>query len=142
MAWPPALPTVGFKSEGLTNFVWGTDGWSAQSLGGSYIVNSIRATERVEPAIIENGSGLSAVQILLIDGLDYEITVVDSTSVTPPVSGTIATVLIPNLIGPGGNSISSVAVSALVVNANVSLAKKQPGERVIAVKTYTLFTVS
>ena len=147
MSWPPSLPNVGFKSEGITTFLWGTDAFSAASgilsnNGSTYIVNSIRATERVEPFVIENGTGLSAAQILLLDGQDYEITVIEDTAVTPPTSGTVGMIQIPGIGGGAPNTPLFTQVAALVVSANLALAKKQPGERVLGVKTYTLFTPS
>ena len=87
MSWPPSLPSTGFRSEGITTFIWGTDAFAAnsgilQGNGSTYIVNSIRATERIEPFVIENGTGLTAAQILLLDGQDYEITVIEDTAIT------------------------------------------------------------
>jgi len=148
MAWPPSLPSTGFKSEGITTFIWGTDAFAAasgilQGNGSTYIVNSIRASERVEPFVIENGTGLTAAQILLLDGQDYEITVIDDTAIlTPPAAGGVGLIQIPGIGGGSAGTPLFTVVAALVISGNVALAKKQPGERVLAVKTYTLFTPS
>jgi multidrug efflux pump subunit AcrA (membrane-fusion protein) len=147
MAWPPSLPSTGFKSGGITTFIWGTDAFASNSgllngSGSTYIVNSIRASERIEPFTIENGTGLTAAQILLLDGQDYEVTVIENTAITPPATGTVGTIQVPGIGGSSSGVPVFTAVEALVVNANVALAKKQPGERVMAIKTYTLFTPS
>src|SRR3974390_3216243 len=92
--WPPAVPGTGtsagggYIAEGYTTIVWGTTGFSQAStafgagggFGGSAgrIVVSVRPSQRVETPIVENGTGLTATQILLVDGQDVEITLVDA----------------------------------------------------------------
>lgn len=131
MAWPPALPSVGFKSEGYTTIVWGTDFASTDSFSG-YIVVSVRPAQRVENPIIENGSGLTATSILLIDGYNYEITVVDDTAVSAPASGSVVSVTVPD---------NASAVTMWVIDNSYAAARKQPGERTLLCRSYTLFTV-
>ena len=140
MAWPPSLPTQGFKAEGYSTFIWGTAGAAGSTMFNSYIVKSIRPSERVEQAVIENSTGLTATQILLEDGINYDVTVVDDSVITPPIAGTVGNIVIPNL---GANfALSNATVAALVVDTSVSLARKTEGERTFTCKTYTLFTPS
>jgi hypothetical protein len=138
MSWPPSNPALGLKIEGFSTFVWGTAGATANTAFSSYIVKSIRMSERVEQAVIENSTGLTAAQILLEDGINYDVTVVEDTNIAPPVSGTVGTLVCPAL---GANfAVSNSSVTALVVEAGVNLARKTDGERVITLKSYTLFT--
>lgn len=109
---------------------WGTDGIYA-----SVIVKSIRSMQMIEEIKIENGSGLTATQVLLNDGNDVEITVVDDRSVTFPASNGLLVLLDPLPTGAGGTS-----TTYQVVNNNYNAARKQEGERVLTAKKYTLIT--
>jgi hypothetical protein len=141
MAWPPALPSVGFKAEGFSTFIWGTSGFANQSpIVSSYIIKSVRPTERTEQLIIENGDGLTSTQILLLDGINYEITVVDDSSVIPPISGTVGSIIVPSL-GMNG-TIQNTTFQCFVVGTSMNLARKTEGERVFEIKTYVLFAPS
>ena len=141
MAWPPSLPSTGFKSQGVATFVWGTQGFQAASAAvSSYIIKSVRVEERTEEPVIENGDGLTATQIQLLDGLNYEITVVDNTAVVPPVAGQVGNVVIPQL-GVNG-TVNNNAVPALFMAEVISLGRKTDGERVMRLKQFTLFTPS
>jgi len=141
LAWPPTIPSVGFRAEGYSTFIWGTAGFAAQSpIVLSYIIKSIRPTERAEQLIIENGDGLTSTQILLLDGINYEVTVVDDSSLVPPIAGTVGNIIIPQL---GVNKIvTNVAVPALVVGSSMNFARKTEVERIFEIKTYVLFTPS
>jgi hypothetical protein len=91
MAWPPA-PTTAFLTSGVTTIRWGTDGIMANTspngsgggFGGYYTIETIRGTDKVDTMYIEQGSGLEATRIQLIQGRRYTMTVVDDTSMTPP----------------------------------------------------------
>lgn len=133
MAYPPVLPTTGFKLEGINTYiVWGTDGFESNSLSG-YIVVSVRDSQRVELPIIENGSGLTAYQIILTDGEDYEVEVVENTNVTPPAAGSILTLV---------SAYFTNSQTFLCVNSSTQFARKQEGRRTLTAKSYTLFSPS
>jgi hypothetical protein len=91
MAWPPA-PTTDFLTSGVTTIRWGTDGIMANTspngsgggFGGYYTIETIRGTDKVDTMYIEQGSGLEATRIQLIQGRRYTMTVVDDTNMTPP----------------------------------------------------------
>jgi hypothetical protein len=124
MAWPPTKST-GFTLNGApTTIVWGTDGTY-----GSTIVKSIRSSIMMEEIKIENGTGLTVVQILLNDGYEVEITCVDDSAITFPAPGAAITI---------GNGSSGGDLAMTVVNNNCSSSRKQEGERVISAKKYTL----
>lgn len=145
MSWPPVNPPVslgysgssgspstGYLAEGLTTIVWGTTGFSQGSLAG-YIVKTIRPSQRVEELRVENGVGLTAAEILLLDGYDMEITVVDDTAVvSPPAVGSILSLVTP---------FQTTLLNFLVVNNSYNAARKQEGERVILARAFTLITL-
>jgi len=131
MPWPPVPPSTGFVATGLTTIVWGTDGFV---VGGtalqSYIVKSVRNSQRVEEAKVENGSGLTATEILLVDGYDYEVTVVDQSNVVAPVVGQIVSLQTPFFNAP---------IQFEVVNNSYNSARKQDNERVLLCRAFVLF---
>lgn len=134
MAWPPSAGSTTFAARlsTIATLAWGTDGIYA-----SVIVKSIRCNQLVEEANIMNGTGLTAVQVVLNDGSEVEITVEDDRSVTFPDSMGTVTLLDPRPTGAGGTS-----TSFQVIHNNYSTAKKQNGERTLLCKKLTLVTVS
>ncbi len=143
MPWPPT-PTAAYyiQKNGTgapTTLVWGTDGVYA-----SVIVKSMRSSQMAEEIKIENGTGLTAVEILLVDGVEIEVTVVDDNSITFPLVGGTVTLFsgVTNaglLVGPGSFSNNSkVSMVMQVVNNNTSNARKQEGERTLTCKKYSL----
>lgn len=130
MAWPPA-PSTGYIAEGVTNIRWGTEG--TQFNGFAAIVKSIRANDRVQEFTVENGTGLTATEILLDDGVDYEITIVDQATLPAPSIGDVVAL---------DNPLDGVSdMSFLVCNNNYNAARKQDGERVILAKAFTLISL-
>ena len=83
-----SLPTAGsdattwspnFQVWGNSYIVWGTEG-----IFGSYIVLSASESQRIEEIKINQGAGFTAIVVLLMDGVDVDIEVIDDTSLTPP----------------------------------------------------------
>lgn len=135
MAWPPTANTANtFIARGSlpATVAWGTDG-----IYSGVILKSIRSSRMIEEIKIENGTGLTSEQILLNDGDEAELTVVDDRAVTFPDSGNTVTILNP--ITASGNANSQ---TLQVVNNSYNAARKQEGERVILAKKYTLITPS
>jgi hypothetical protein len=89
----------------------------------------------VEEIKIENGSGLTVTQVLLNDGQEIEISVVDDRAITWPVTGQTVT-----LIDPQPNGTAGTSTIFQVINNNYSVARKQDGERTIMAKRYKLIT--
>ncbi len=134
MAWPPT-PSSGYSERAAsgyatTSLVWGTDGLYGNTVAKTAIVKSVRASQMIEEIKIENGTGLTAIQILLNDGQDLEFTVVDDALNVWPTSGSIVTFY----TGLTGNT----ATTFQVINSNCNNSRKQEGERVISAKRYTL----
>lgn len=136
-AWPPSLPSTGFAIDAQSPFgtiVWGTDGF--QNTGGifaSYIIKSVRPSVRTDTPIVENGDGLTAIQIVLTDGYDYEIVVVDNTAVTPPQPGFTVKIVLPDNVA---------VVAGLVIHESYAAARKVEGERTFTIRTYTLIPLT
>lgn len=133
MAWPITYNIntgVGKAGSLPSQLAWGTDG-----LYNGAIVKSIRAHQLIEEIKIEQGSGLTATQVLLNDGDEAEITVVDDRALTWPQAGSTITLLNPQ---PNGSSATSEIYQ--VVNNNYSTARKTDGERTILCKRYLLIT--
>lgn len=130
MPWPPT-PSTGFLDYGVTTIRWGTDG-TLFAGATSYIVKSIRCSERIQEIPIENGTGITAVEILLRDGYDYEITVVDDSNITPPEVGDVMAL---------DNPVTGSQADFLVCNNNYNAARKQEGERVILARSFTLISL-
>ncbi len=143
MSWPPGPPTeqgIGFLDFGVTTIVWGTEGFSQGSLGG-YIIKTVRPSQRVEELRIENGTGLTATEILLIDGVDYEITVVDDTRFSIPFAGEILVLATPFPFDPGPTT-STPDQFVILVNNSYNAARKQEGERVLLCRSFHLIDLS
>jgi hypothetical protein len=87
----------------------------------------------IEEIKIDQGSGLTATQILINDGDEVEFTVVDDRSITWPLAGGTVT-----FINPQPNGISGTPELYQVVNNNYTTARKVEGERTVLAKKYTL----
>lgn len=130
MAWPPAYSTA-FKGTGVTTIKWGTDGiltGNPGSIDGSYWVTSMRPVDLFETIPIENGTGLISTRIGLIQGREWEITVIDDSTISPPSLNSVITIIDP---------LSSTQMSGRVLDNSYNAARKQPGERVMRVVFHT-----
>ncbi len=157
MSWPPIPPTesgIGFLDFGVTTIVWGTEGFSQAGTSlSAYIVKTVRPSQRIEELRIENGSGFTDTEILLADGIDYEVTVVDDTksTTTIPFAGEILTLVTPFLApffgqsAPGsGQPPASPPLPFrhfLLVNNSYNAARKQEGERVLLCRSFFLINL-
>ena len=131
MAWPPSY-NASFQGRGVTSVKWGTDGiltGNPNSIDGSYWVKSLRSMDVFETIYIENGTGLRATRINLIQGRELELTVVDDTSFSPPTVNTQVTLIDP---------LSSTSMIFSVIDNSYNTARKQEGERVMRVVFDTL----
>lgn len=171
MAWPS--PSSGFQARGSepTSIAWGTDGilnlTPNSGTTSSVIVKSVRSMRMIEEVKVENGTGITTTEIILNDGDQTEITVVDDRNISFPDSGTVIALLNPiggsgstinaglnnggiNLNGPGGVNGTSNNLGGLagttelfqVINNDYNAARKQEGERVLLAKKYLLITAS
>ena len=132
MAWPitPVLANnfVGKNGSLPSLLVWGTD-----SIYSGVIVKSHRSTPMVEEVKIENGSGITVTQIILYDGDEMELTVVDDRAISWPLTGTPVSLYNPQPNGTGG----TLELFQVIYN-NYNVARKSEGERTLLVKKYNL----
>ena len=87
----------------------------------------------IEEVKIEQGSGLTATEIIINDGDECEMTVVDDRAITWPLAGGIVT-----LINPQPNGANGTSELFQVVNNNYTTARKVEGERTMLCKRYLL----
>ena len=125
MSWPPSQSTS-FLLAGVTSIKWGTEG-----LISTFIVKSMRAMDSFETIYIENGTGLRATRVGLVQGREWEVTVVDDTSFTNPSYADTITITDP---------ISGTLITghATVIDNSYNTARKQEGDRVIRMVMDTL----
>ncbi len=146
MAWPPTQGTSTFIARGsaISTLAWGTDGLIANTTIGAStttnisgaIVKSMRPTQMVSEVPIENGTGLTAVSVNLIDGDQIELVCEDDRDITWPSYMSIITLYNPRVTG-------AVAFTAFQVMSNdYNTGRKQNGERTLLLKRYTLITPS
>lgn len=133
MAWPTSFNIangLGKNSYLPSLIAFGTE--------GSYtgvIVKNIRSTPMVSEVLVENGSGLTATEIIINDGDEVEFTCIDDRAITWPITGTPVT-----LINPQPNGTNGTSELFQVLNNNYNVAAKTPGERTILAKRYILIT--
>ena len=133
MPWPLTFNLsngVGKAGNLPSLLAWGTDGMYT-----SVIVKTIRASQMIEEVKIEQGSGLTATDILIYDGDEVELTVVDDRAITFPLAGGTVTLVNPQPNGTGGTS-----ELFQVINNNYTTARKVEGERTMLCKRYLLIT--
>jgi len=134
MAWPPTtninVTGLGYLGSQPATLAWGTDG-----LYSTAIILSQRSQQMIEEIKVENGNGVTATQVLINDGTQIEITVIDDRALTWPLSGTTITMLTPL---PTGGAATSETLE--VVDNSYQAARKAPGERTLLCKRYTLVT--
>lgn len=111
-----------FQAYGITTIVWGTEG-----IYSGYIVTTARESQRIEEVDVEQGAGFEAIVILMMKGVDVELTVVDDTATTPP---TIASNPI-TVVTPYGT------IPMLLVANEADQARKREGVRTFRLKSYT-----
>ena len=79
-----------FTVEGNSYIVWGTDGIYPPS-----IVVTANEEARVDKTTIMQGTGFTAILILLLDGYDVDIELIQDTSIPGNAIGSVATLSTP-----------------------------------------------
>jgi len=136
MSWPQSFNLasgVGKAGTLPSLLAWGTN--QIYNTGDSAIVKTVRASQMIEEVKIENGSGNTVTDILIYDGDEMELTLVDDRAITWPLAGgTVA------LLNPQPNGTSATAETFQVINNNYTVARKVEGERTMLAKKYLLVT--
>ncbi len=114
-----------FAAYGNPLIVWGTEG-----IFGSYIVTTASESQRISEINIEQGSGFTAILILLMDGINVDIEVIDDTTIFPPAFGQIATLVTP---------FGSIPMAMTKNDANQ--ARKREGMRSFTFKSFVAINV-
>jgi hypothetical protein len=109
--------------------------WGTETMWQSVIIKTVRASQMIEEVRIEQGSGLTATDILIYDGDEIEMTVVDDRAISWPLAGGTVTLINPQPSGAGGTS-----ELYQVINNNYTTARKVEGERTVLAKKYILIT--
>lgn len=138
MAWP-AIPgvTIGYIAQGVTTDRWGTDGLLQSprvGAGSYYVVLRFNQRPLVDNIKLPNGVGVTATRVMIVDGVEWTMTVRDDTRMTPPaVGGTITIVDGAGLLGVVG-----LAYTATVIEPTYDTSPKQAGERVFTCENLVL----
>lgn len=136
MAWPTV--SAGYSASGVTTIRWGTDGMlnSPKPASGYYVVTKFSEKQQVENIKLPNGTGITTTRILLTDGIDWNITVRDDSTMTPPTVGSTIQIVDAGYMAPSPNA--GAALWATVIDNNYEAAPKQAGERTITVERLRL----
>ena len=121
-----------FQSYGDPLLVWGTENiiQGGNSTITGYIVTSCSVTQRIEEIDISQGAGFTAIVVVLIDGLDINIEVIDSNAITPPTI--LTNVILMTQFGAVNGS--------LMVKNEANQAVKREGHRSFTFKTFNAIT--
>lgn len=122
MAWPPTQ-NLAFLLEGITTIKWGTDGQYS-----TYIVKSLTPTDEIETIYIENGTGLKSTRVMLAQGRQFDITVVDDSALTPPKINTVIAIV---------DQLGLANISARVIGKNGQSARKEAADLIIRAEFLT-----
>lgn len=146
MAWPTTGAgdiSTGYAAQGVTTIRWGAkellNKVGTQSLDGVTVGIVTRFNERslVNVHKLPNGDGLTVTRVQLLDGVQWDITVRDDTTITtrPTIGQTVVVVDGGGLV-PGGTPGSKY--TARVVENGYETAPGQPGEFTVTVEALTL----
>ncbi len=131
----PATAGTAFITPSILK--WGTQPYVNGTFVTTCIVKSIKANPRVEEIKVENNGGFTGAEVLLYDGDDCEITVLDNTGVpnspiaAPPIGSNVQL-----LLATGTNGLM------MVIDNSVAGARKEPGEWTVKAKSFATITLS
>jgi hypothetical protein len=111
-----------FQVWGNSYIVWGTEG-----IFGNYIVLSASESQRIEEIDIMQGAGFTAIVVLLMDGHNVDLEVIDDTSITPPVIANNPF----TLVTPYGS------IPMLLVKNDANQAPKREGHRSFSFRSFS-----
>jgi hypothetical protein len=109
--------------EGITTIKWGTDG-----MYSTYIVKSITPTDENEVIYIENGTGFKSTRVQIVQGRQYDITVIDDTAITPPKINSVIAIV---------DQLAGANISARVIGKNGQASRKQEADLIIRAEYLT-----
>lgn len=129
MAWPN-VNTGSINIAGTTTLRWGTGhAWAPNT---SVVVISADSAKEVEKIYLEQGDGMKATRVTIMQGQTWDFTVQDDSGVTWP--NVAEEVNVVSFIGGTAN----YAYKGFVVDTNYRAARKTEGQRVIRLENMTL----
>ena len=140
--WPAASGTTpGFvvKGDTKTNIQWGTNGSLASPNPGSglgfYTVLRISEKPILDRTKLPNGNGLTTSDVMIQDGMSWEVTVRDDSTLTTQlrINMPVTIVDLAGLLGTKGYTYT-----ARVLDTNYETAVKQAGERGLQLESLLL----
>ena len=104
-----------------------------------FVITRFSQRQQVEPVKLPNGNGISATRILLVDGVEWDVTVRDDSGIVPPKAGQIVRICdAAGLLGNGTAGAVGAMFKATVINNGHDTAPKQAGERTMTLERLTL----
>lgn len=140
-AWPTTgSGTTGVVIEGTTTIRWGTSGLlqSPKPASGFYIVTRFNQSTLVDRIPLPNGDGLTSTRVLVIDGVQWDVTVRDDTAMVPPQVGDTVSIVDGAGLIEGTTAGAIKQFTATVVNSGGETAPKAAFERVLVVENLRL----
>lgn len=134
MPWPVFNSFVANLQNGITT----TLAWGTENENKFYIVKSARAQRMNDEVKVEQGSGLTAIDVIVQDGTQIEVTVIDDVNVIPPDTGSVVHFVNPLNASSAQSAPWSITLRQgfYVIDNSYNMARKQEGERVLLVKAF------
>lgn len=135
--WPPTSGTsTGYKATGKTTIMWGTEGILSSPYPATGFYTVIRCNQKslIDRTNLPNGTGITSTRVLLNDGEQWEITVRDDSSMTPPTSSSTA-----NLVDVAGHlGVQGKVYTCTIIDSAYEANLKAAGERTLLVENLVL----
>lgn len=136
--WPAVSgATPGYVAKGKTTIMWGSNATLSTpfpSGGGFYTVTKASQKPIQDRTKLPNGNGVTTSDVMITDGVSWDLTVRDDSTFTPPLTNTTVTVV--DLYGYLGNA--GLVYIARVLDSNYETGIKQAGERGIQLENLLL----
>ena len=142
MSWPTTGAgslSSGYLASGVTTIRWGSDelvqSLNAQAVSSFLIVTRFSERNLVDNIKLPNGDGLTSTRVMIVDGVQWDVTVRDSTAITgiPKIGTQVTVVDAAGLIDAVGE-----VYTATVVDSGYETAPKQAGERTLVLENLVL----
>lgn len=143
MSWPTTGAgslSSGYLAQGVTSIRWGTKEMLQTTNGVSatfLVVTRFNQRRLADPIKVPNGDGLTSTRLIVVDGVQWDLTVRDDSSMLDanlPNIGQKVTLV----DGAGHLGTVGLVYRATVVENGYDAAPKQPGERTVTVERLRL----
>lgn len=140
-SWPPTAGTsVGYLATGITTIRWGSEGLlqSPKPSSGWYAVLRFNQRTLVDNIKLPNGSGVTSTRVQIVDGQQWELTVREDNTMTPPQVGDSVTIVDAGGLIGGATASTILTYTAVVEGSGFDTSPKQAGERTLTVSNLLL----